>query len=64
MSVVYGGIKLILLEKYINKWNDKNNKDFIDELFYLIGIGHKNIYVIPQKPKFRSQRFLINIHTT
>ena len=41
MSVVYGGIKLILLEKYINKWNDKNNKDFIDELFYLIGIGHK-----------------------
>lgn len=55
---------MILLEKYINKWNDKNNKDFIDELFYLIGIGHKNIYVIPQKPKFRSQRFLVHIHTT
>ena len=54
---------MILLEKYINKWNDKNDKDFIDELFYLIGIGHKNIHVIPQKPKFRAQRFLIYIHT-
>lgn len=54
---------MLLFEKYIKKWNEKNNKDFIDELFYLIGTGYKNIDIIPIKQKFMKQRFLLHIHT-